>query len=57
MMVLGETLLAVSLILGSSQPHAGELPPMAVERLTAIELFAFGGIGFAGKTSEGEKRF
>ena len=34
-----------------------ELPPLGAERLTTIELFAFGGIGFAGKTSEGEKAF
>lgn len=57
MMVLGETLLAVSLIFGSGAHYVRELPPVATERLTTIELFAFGGVGFAGKTSEGEKAF
>jgi hypothetical protein len=57
MMLLGKTLLAVSLILGSGGQYARELPPLAAERLTTIELFAFGGIGFAGKTSEGEMPF
>jgi len=50
-------LLAISLIFGSGGQLARVQPPPAVERLTTIELFAFGGIGFAGKTSEGEKVF
>jgi len=57
-MLLAEIFLAVSFILGSGGQYARELPPpAAAERLTTIELFAFGGIGFAGKTSEGEKAF
>jgi hypothetical protein len=57
MVVLGNALLAVSLILGSGVQHARDIMPVATERLTTINLFAFGGVGFAGKTSDGEKAF
>lgn len=56
-MTLGTTLLALTLLLGSSGQYVRSLPPIAAERLTTIELFAFGGIGFAGTTSDGEKAF
>lgn len=44
-------------MLGSSAQYVRELPPMAGEQLTTIQLFAFGGIGFAARTSDGEKAF
>ncbi|HEY2040346.1 MAG TPA: hypothetical protein VGG95_11810 [Edaphobacter sp.] len=53
---LGITFLATALLLGSAQ-SVREMPPLAAERLTNIQLFALGGIGFAGKTSDGETAF
>jgi hypothetical protein len=35
--------------------HAQSTPPIALEHLSKVGMFAFGGVGFAGMTSEGEK--
>jgi hypothetical protein len=45
--------------MGSGLAAAQSLPATqaAVERLARIQLFAMGGVGFAGQTSDGEKDF
>jgi hypothetical protein len=37
--------------------HAQNGPDMAFERLSNVEVFAFGGVGYAGTTSQGERDF
>lgn len=50
------TLLGATLLIGGGQ-YVQNPPPLAAEKLTSIQLFAFGGVGFAPKISDGERAF
>ncbi len=50
-------LAGVLLLLATAVAQAKQSPVRPVERLSKVGVFAFGGIGFAGITSEGEKDF
>jgi len=40
-----------------SVAHSQTEPSDALQRLSSVKIFAFGGTGFAGRTSQGEKDF
>lgn len=48
---------AIAVIFACALAYAGERADPAFERLSKVEVFAFGGIGRAGVTSPGEKDF
>ena len=50
-------LVAVLLVALCGVAHGQATPSAAAQRLSKVGLFAFGGVGFAGTTSEGEKDF
>ncbi len=54
---LGRIGLFSIVLLGGGSSQYVHAQPAAAETLTGAGLFAFGGIGFAGATSEGEKAF
>jgi len=47
----------ISALLFFPTPQAAPTVDAAFERLTKVGLFAFGGVGFAGNTSPGEKDY
>lgn len=47
----------ISALLFFPKPQAAQTVEAAFERLTNVGLFAFGGVGFAGATSPGEKDY
>ncbi|HEX2919425.1 MAG TPA: hypothetical protein VHN81_12970 [Edaphobacter sp.] len=47
---------AVLLVSGGGQ-YVRNPPPIAADNLTKINLFAFGGVGFASRISDGERDF
>jgi hypothetical protein len=47
----------ISALLFFPTPQAAQTVDVAFERLTNVGLFAFGGVGFAGATSPGEKDY
>jgi len=52
MLPLGTTmLLGATLLSGGGGQYVRNPPPMAADTLTNIQLFAFGGVGFAFKIS------
>ena len=50
-------LLISAMVAGNVRAHAEMPVDAAVKRLAIIETFAFGGVGYAGRTSEGEVNF
>lgn len=50
-------LIAVVLLITSAFAPAEDATTQAVKRLTHVGVFAFGGVGFAGRISEGQKDF
>jgi hypothetical protein len=49
--------IAVSLLLSAAAAQSGEPVDSPFERLAKVDRFAFGGIGYAGITSQGEKDY
>ncbi|MEG9438785.1 hypothetical protein JAO29_21795 [Edaphobacter sp. HDX4] len=49
--------LAVIVSVGSSGQYVRDPPPLAADTLTSVQLFAFGGVGFAPRISDGERAF
>jgi len=47
----------LAMLVLTASARAGEPTDRAVERLAKIDRFAFGGIGYAGVTSQGEKDY
>jgi hypothetical protein len=47
----------ITALLVSAVPQATQPVDTAFERLAKVELFAFGGVGYAGVTSPGEKDY
>lgn len=54
---LAKCLLVFLVLRGVSPAQAGDAADDAVNRLSTVQQFAFGGIGFAGVTSKGETDF
>jgi hypothetical protein len=50
-------MIAILLVMLCSVAHAQATPSAAAQHLSKVGVFAFGGVGFVGKTSEGEKDF
>ena len=52
-----KSLLIVAMLLSAAIAQSGEPVDSTLERLATIDRFAFGGIGYAGTTSQGEKGY
>ena len=50
-------LLVLVVLCGVSRVHGNDSVDAAVNRLSIVDIFAFGGVGFAGVTSKGEIDF
>lgn len=52
-----KTLIVFAVVLSATVALAGEATDPTFDRLAKVDIFAFGGIGYAGMTSPGEKDY